>query len=279
MLSCMRLSFSTGTFYHRSIAYALNLARDAGFDGVELVAGPEYVWGGLARIARAVSNSAVPVLSVHPPLLRLPGWPYSSVERMQRLSDLTQSVGAEAVVVHVPSIAAATSPRSARFTRAIEHAQQLLGPAACITLETTQYFQHPSRHLLDDVQRLVEYASARGCGITLDTCHAGANGEDVLECYRIVRPLLRNVHLSDVTVEDQFPHTHRMPGEGMLPLADLLATMAADRYAGLVTLEVRPGQVGLVSRSHQLLRLRQALAFMRSAIAKGAELPSNIGSD
>ena len=275
----MQLSFSTGTFYHRSLSYALNLARDAGFDGVELVAGPEYLWGGLARITRVVSNSAIPILSVHPPLLRLPGWPYSLAERMQRLSELTKAARADTVVVHVPSLVSATSPRSARFTHAIEQAQHLLGPEACITLETTQYFRHQTRHLLDDVQRLVEYADARGCGITLDTCHAGANGEDVLECYRIVRPLLRNVHLSDVIVEDHLPHTHRMPGEGMLPLADLLATMSGDGYAGLITLEVRPSQVGLVSRSHQLVRLRQALAFMRSAITAGAELPSNVSSD
>jgi len=197
----MQLSFSTGTVYHRGISYALNLAHDAGFDGVELVAGPEYLWGGLARIVHGMSDSAVPVLSVHPPLLRLPGWPYSSIERMQRLAILAKAVHATTIVVHVPSLISPTSARSIRFTQALDQARTLLGPDAGITLETTQYFRHPTRHLLDDLHQLVDYASARECGITLDTCHAGANGEDVLECYQIVRPVLRNVHLSDVTLE------------------------------------------------------------------------------
>ena len=30
----MRLSFSTGTFYLRSLDYSLRLARDLGYDGV-----------------------------------------------------------------------------------------------------------------------------------------------------------------------------------------------------------------------------------------------------
>ena len=42
MLLDMRISFSTATFYARSLAYSLRLARDAGFDGVELALGVGY---------------------------------------------------------------------------------------------------------------------------------------------------------------------------------------------------------------------------------------------
>jgi sugar phosphate isomerase/epimerase len=38
----MRISFSTGTFYHRPLAYSLRLARALGYDGVEYVVGPDY---------------------------------------------------------------------------------------------------------------------------------------------------------------------------------------------------------------------------------------------
>jgi sugar phosphate isomerase/epimerase len=59
--------------------------------------------------------------------------------------------------------------------------------------------------------------------------------------------------------------THVMPGEGELPLRELLATMAQDRYDGIVTLELHPREVGVVGRIQQARRMRQALDFVRAA--------------
>ncbi|HEU5349179.1 MAG TPA: sugar phosphate isomerase/epimerase, partial [Ktedonobacterales bacterium] len=137
-----------------------------------------------------------------------------------------------------------------------------------ITLETTQYAGR-SPHLLDDVAALTEYARAHNCGVTLDTCHVGANGEDLMAIYEVVRPLLRNVHLSDARGTGQYAQTHVMPGEGDLPLKELLATMARDGYDGLITMELHPREVGLVGREHQARRLRQSLDFVRAAIGTG----------
>jgi sugar phosphate isomerase/epimerase len=66
-----------------------------------------------------------------------------------------------------------------------------------------------------------------------------------------------------------------MPGEGDLPLRQLLAKMAADGYDGLITMELHPREVGLIGRRRQVRRLRQALEFVREAI--GAEAAESAG--
>src|SRR5579864_8737182 len=96
----MRLSFSTGTFYHRSLDYCLRLARDLGFDGVELAIGPHALYGGTAPLLRAIERVGTPVLSVHPPLMRLPGWPRIPTHRLARTVTLARELGAELAVTH-----------------------------------------------------------------------------------------------------------------------------------------------------------------------------------
>lgn len=266
----MRISFSTGTFYHRELAYSLDLAREAGFDGVELVVGARYVLKSIATYQRAVAASGVPVLSVHPPFYLLPGWPRRFTQAIPQLAGITQALGGEFCVVHTPFLANAETPRAQRYTDGLRQGLAAGGQRIQIALESSQYNLRTHRYLLDDLRALVDFAQERGCAVTFDTCHAGANGEDLLECYEIVRPALRNVHLSDVFWRGGKPITHRLPGEGSLPLAAFLGLLARDGYDGLITLEIHPREAGFWSRSRSAHRLKKALAFVRGAIAQPA---------
>jgi sugar phosphate isomerase/epimerase len=269
----MRISFSTATFYSHSLAYSLRLARDASFDGVELALGVGYQLRGPRPYLRAIRAIGVPALSVHPPFLRLRvfGWPLAVTRRMISLTNAAHLVDATLCVSHVPSLRSKDSRRATIFERAIVLGYDAVPDNVTITLESTQYAGSSPR-LLDDIATLVEYAGEHQCGVTLDTCHVGANGEDLLAVYEVVRPLLRNVHLSDARCTGQHPRTHVMPGEGDLPLKELLAKMARDGYDGLITLELHPREVGFVGRRRNLERLRQAREFVQSAI--GAEAAS-----
>lgn len=264
----MRISFSTGTFYHRGLAYNLDLARDAGFDGVELVVGPEYLLRNVATMRRAVADRTVPVLSVHPPFYPLPGWPRGATRAVPQLASIGRALGAELCVVHTPFLRRTTSPRARRYTETLRRGTEAGGGEVLVTLESSQYNKRRNRYLLDDLKALVEFAQERGCGVTFDTCHAGANHEDILACYEIVRPALRNVHLSDVRWQGDQAHTHILPGEGELPLQAFLAALARDGYDGLMTMEIHPRQAHFLSYSRSLQRLKSALAFVRSSAAQ-----------
>ncbi|WIG61450.1 MAG: hypothetical protein OJF49_004198 [Ktedonobacterales bacterium] len=266
----MRISFSTGTFYHRNLGYILALARDAGYDGVELSPGHDYMFGGAKRVARIVRDAGVPVLSVHPPFVRFPGWPRSVVKKWLYIAELARAVDAGVIVAHTPHLLDERWRRARRYTLGIQRALEIgAGGAFCIGLETSQYNKRPERYLLDDVATLVRFATERGCGVTFDTCHSGANGEDILATYELLRPALVNIHLSDARWEpDGLVRTHVPPGEGSLPLRELLGRLTHDGYDGLITLEIHPKYLPLLSRKQQLARLRSSLAFVREALAQ-----------
>jgi sugar phosphate isomerase/epimerase len=270
----MRISFSTGTFYHRPLAFSLRLARTLGYDGVEYVVGPDYFLSGVEPLLRAIADSATPALSVHPPFhalttLPITNWPRQGGWAWPRTTALGRELGAELAVTHTVFLAGPHVPRMARYQAALRMGREAGGGLA-LTIESNQYNRRGKRFLFDDLQRLVDFAREQECGVTFDTCHAGANGEDLLACYEIVRPALRNVHLSDVIWRGGRPRTHIMPGEGALPLRQFLARLAADGYDGLVTLEIHPLQVGMLSAARAKRRMGQALQFVRSAIASEA---------
>jgi sugar phosphate isomerase/epimerase len=263
----MRISFSTGTYYYRPLSFSLQLARELGYDGVEWVVTPGYLLLGLAPVRRVFAAAGVRALSVHPPFYSFPGWSRKVARRTTRLGALARHLGAELFVVHTPNIWSPYSIRAQEYDAALDLGQMAAGAAVGLSVETGQYVRRNGTRrapfLLDDLRAVVELCKRHHCGITFDTCHAGANREDLLAAYAIVRPLLRNIHLSDVVWRQGRPLTHRMPGEGELPLAQLLQTLATDGYDGLVTVEMHPAQAGAFSVAQAERRMGQALAFVR----------------
>ena len=261
----MRVSFSTATYYHLPLGYTLRLARDLGYDGVEWVVNPGYLLNGLQPIQAAFREAGVRPLSVHPPLYPFPGWPRRAARVVARLGALSRHLGAELFVVHTPLLTSLQSLRARQYAEALDLGKLAGGRRARIGVENGQYTKrrHRRRYLLDDLATLASFCQERGCGITFDTCHAGADGEDLLASYAIVKPLLRNIHLSDVVWRGGRPRTHRLPGEGDLPLDAFLAALARDGYDGLVTVETHPLLSGPFDRAQAERRLGRALDFVR----------------
>jgi sugar phosphate isomerase/epimerase len=271
----MRISFSTGIYYHLPLSYSLGLAHDLGFDGVEWVIHPGYLLGGLEPVREALQALDVPALSIHPPFYPFPGWPRRSSRITARLGALARQVGAEIFVVHAPLVPHLQSQRAQGYAAAMDLGGLAGGSRVTPTIESGQYHGRRQTYF-DDLRHLADFCEAHGCGITFDTCHAGANGQDLLACYEAIKPLLRNIHLSDVRWAGARPHTHALPGEGTLPLAAFLRALARDGYPGLVTLESHPLRTGMQSRRAAVRRLGKALAFIRGSMEP---VPAQIGGD
>ena len=264
----MQISFSTGTFYQRGLGYSLALAGEAGYDGVELALGPELSFRGVRGLQRAAHAYPVPILSVHPPFVPMPGWPRQLSRSVPYLAQITQVLGVQTCVVHVAGFTSPYGLRAERFIAALRQSLASSGNRLRIGLENSQYYKRTQRFYLDDLRALASFAQEHGCGVTFDTCHAAASGEDILQCYEIVRPVLLNVHLNDVIFVSGVPHTHIPPGKGQLPLDRFLSLLARDGYDGLVTLEIYPSRVGLLGRGRHLRALQEAASFVRAAIAE-----------
>ncbi len=142
------------------------------------------------------------MLSVHPPfalLSKVPfvPWPRKIVRSFPRVTSLAAALGAELVVSHTVFLYSVDSQRGQRFLEALRLGRAA-GNGIAIAIESNQYSKRTRRYLLDDLPTLARFTAEHGYGLTFDTCHAGANGDDLLEDYEIVRPMLANVHLSDV---------------------------------------------------------------------------------
>ena len=260
----MRFSFSTGTLYPLPLDTSLRLARELGYDGVELAIGPEALYLGEAPLRRAIERVGVPALSVHPPFASLPGWPRWPSRRLPRVVRLARVLGAELAITHTLNFYNPNSPRNAHFSQAIRLGHIAGEGQVALTIENSQYTHRLARGriaYLDHTHRLINYARTRGCELTYDTCHAGASREDVLSMGELMRPLLRNVHLNDMVWRDGHPHTHMAPGDGELPLRELLQGLAASGYDGLVTVELHPREIGWwgIGSRRRAERLRGAI--------------------
>lgn len=271
----MRISFSTGTFYHRGVGHSLRLARELGYDGVELALGWDFMLGGVPAIERALRRQGSAVLSIHPPFAPLPGWPHEIPARLERMLTASRELGAGILVLHTPFLWGEDSPRATSYTRLLAWATAKAGDEVRICLENGEHRNRPKRYLLEDLPTLVRFATERGCGITLDTCHIGANGEDLLSAYEIARPALANVHLSDLIVNEEGIQTHVTPGRGTLPIREFLGVLARNGYDGLITLEIHPREVGLFGRGRQRGVLAEALAFVRESLESGMPLAAS----
>jgi sugar phosphate isomerase/epimerase len=203
--------------------------------------------------------------------MSLPGWPQRSAREAEQLGVLARRLGAELFVMHVPLLRSLDAPRAQCYADALARGRQAGGSRVSLAVENLQHNKRHRRFPADDLATLVGFCQAQGCGITFDTCHAGANGEDLLASYTIVRPALRNVHLSDVAWRRGRAQTHLLPGEGELPLGELLATLTRDGYDGLVTVEIRPERAGPLGLAHAERRLGKALEFVRRHTAPGME--------
>lgn len=267
----MRISFSTGTFYHRGLDYNLRVASESGFDGVEYVIGPDYFLRGERALERVAQSAKLPVLSVHPPFtlftkLPIVRWPRKIVRAFPRVTALATTLGAELVVSHTVFLYSGASPKAERFLEALRRGRAA-GNGIAIAVESNQFNRRKRRYLLDDLATLTRFVAANGYGLTFDTCHAGANGEDLLTDLELVRPVLTNVHLSDVVWRGDRAYTHVPPGVGELPLRGFLHALAASGYDGLLTLEINPWYVHQFDTDRAIRQLRQSVDFVREALA------------
>ena len=73
----------------------------------------------------------------------------------------------------------------------------------------------------------------QGFGLIWDICHTNATyGADWRRFYEPLAPFIRHVHLKDIK-----NGLHVLPGEGELPICEVIRTMRADGYEGYFSLE------------------------------------------
>jgi len=274
----LRFSLSTGTLYAYPLRQVFRWARQAGFDGVELVINPEAIMRGGRAVRRLAQAEGVELLSAHPTIVPLPGW----LERdggLARTIGLAREAGIGLVVMHIPRSATLDEGEGLIFRQRIERwRHQLVGSDLRLAIENKAIrTEAHRRYALTPLDRLRTFADRHDLGLVLDAAHAGTAGEDLVQARRLFGDRLVNVHLSDLggpvplaklPLVHRFFGEHRFPGVGDLALSELLCDLGSSDYANLVTLEVNPWSVRAwwpPAVRHYLARASRWMVQMASA--------------
>lgn len=225
--------FSSAAFFARPLADTFALVATTGYEGVEVMVTKDPASQDPRRMRELADEHGLTIGAIHAPCLLLTRrvWGTDPVGKIYRTVEVAEEAGVPLVVVHPPF-------RWQRgFRRWLDERLPGLSGRTGVTVAVENMF--PVRmagrsvplHANADLDELEGLPN-----LVLDTSHAAVAGHDLIETRRRFGERLRHVHLSDNAGRGW--DSHLPPGEGILPLDDLLADLAGDGYMGSVTLEV-----------------------------------------
>ncbi|MCF6523729.1 sugar phosphate isomerase/epimerase [Streptomyces sp. JJ36] len=229
----MRLAFSTLGVPGLPVPDVVRLAAGSGFHGVELRAHPEEpVHPGLppaarAEVAGACAAAGIDVLAVAGyARVAEPGADEPVLTEVRALLELARDLGAGYVRVFPGGGDADPAEADATAVRRLS----ALAPAAAglgvrLLLET-----HDSHGTGAAAARVLTRVNHTATGALWDVMHTWRGGEDPEESHRLLAPYLGYVQVKDIgSAEDTTP---LVPGEGVLPLAEVVEVLSRANWDG-----------------------------------------------
>ncbi len=273
----MRISLSTASLYVYPLRHVFALAKDAGFEGLELALSSEARARGTDYVHRLSLEHGLPIHTLHPPMIPTP----KRREHHQVLPELTalaRDLECQFIIIHAPKALTLTEGKGPEYVAAVQACtDDLRGSSTTLCVENQAVFR-PSdrRYALCRPGDLHRFAEEYDLAVTLDTAHAASFPYDLIEAYEVLASRLVNVHLSDFrsglsippwfNLHSYFKH-HQLPGDADLPLLPFLERLRADTYQGLITIEVSP----FALEAWRPLRVREnlirSLEFVQNALA------------
>ncbi|WP_305571596.1 sugar phosphate isomerase/epimerase [Humidesulfovibrio sp.] len=257
---------STGSLFHLPLPTIARIAQAAGFAGLDLVMGsPKIAPGPAVDEAHALC----PVRVVHAPFRNWSAWG-GHMDAWRAAVHLASGLRCDAngqavhVTLHPPAGTLRDAIQTRWFARAVDLPRLLGAPAGIsLSLENLPWAGSAGAFFgRDNLTSLLEQCREKDLGLTLDVCHLGVSGRDVLEDLERIpagpgAELIRHVHFSDASGFTE----HLPPGAGELPLGPFLARLGARGYAGTVSLELDPAHLPEeeAGQVRSLAALRQAM--------------------
>lgn len=275
------LALSTGSLYTYGLDRVFDLAKEAGFDGIEVLVDGRWDTRQAGYLKRLMDRHGLPVVSLHSPfhLIRVPGWEQDPLWRLKKTVELAEDLEARVVVAHPPlgwlrlylHVTGASNKR--RFWVGLPLSWLVGRPYARWLRDELEDFQRgtgvtiavenmPSRRvgpLRFDLYQMTRLESLeRFQHLTLDTTHLATRGLDIIQAYERLADQVAHVHLSNYNGRE-----HRLLQDGHLPLADFLRRLSQGNYKGIVTLELQPDALGDGDEGRVSANLRAAVDFCR----------------
>lgn len=257
----MKILFSTGCLYYLPTRDIFLLAREAGFDGCELVIDKRF--NDSRSIDTAIEcGKIIPIHSIHAPFMKMNAWG-NQVYSLQRSIEIAKTLGAEIVNFHPPSWFSMELAFFRWFRKVRDFQQKLGDERVIVTIENMPRIGKRlmlAPYILNDFEDLIEFGVSRNLCFTFDTTHMATFGNDIISAFLAFfkTKRLKNIHISDFGDHE----SHLFIGCGELPIVKLLNTMGRLGYDGMATLEISPHELPR-TREWLVKMLQYQVAFMK----------------
>ncbi|OPY70921.1 MAG: endonuclease IV [Syntrophorhabdaceae bacterium PtaU1.Bin034] len=238
----MKILFSTGSLFYLPLKEIFLIARDAGFDGCDLVV-QSHLDDPYYKETLHECIQILPVFAMHTPFLRLTSWG-NQIEALIKCIEVAKEFGIGVVNFHPPSWFSMEIGFLKWFRGIKDFQRELRCEPVFLALENMPLLAKSTKintYVLNTIDEIIRFGSQRNLYFTLDTTHAATTGHDIiptfLNLYKTGR--LMHVHLSDYSRIG----SHLFPGSGSLPIVKLLNTMRKMGYNQAISLEVSPMQL------------------------------------
>jgi len=278
------IALSTGSLYCYGLSRVFELAKETGFDGVEVLIDQRPDTFQARYLRRLQREYALPILALHNPFFPAASWGQGNLACVRRSVALAQELGVRVVIAHLPRRA---SHILVQFLWRKGH-RVVLPVSWGGDREWLAFIQEGLTSLEEDTGVIiaVENMPARRLGplqlngywlntpremeslphITLDTTHLSTWGYAPLAFYERLRGRIAHVHLSNFNGKE-----HCLPEDGCLPLDRFLERMAAGGYEGLITVETNPLSLNAEDEDQARANLCCSLDFCRQHLSPDGE--------
>lgn len=237
-----RLALHTWTLDTTPLADVLRIARETGWDAVELRRVDFDRAADAGRSADEViaqvraSGLAVACVGVEA------GWMFAEGAERARLLAVFAEQCARAAALACRTVMSPVDRGRGDEKRAVASVREAAGIAAAHGVRLALEFNSQAEQIdrLSRVREIVAAAGHPGCGLLLDTYHLGRSGWEARGLEDLAPDEIAYVQYSDVprtglvsgVVTDRLP-----PGRGTVPFAEFLALIARKGYAGYLSYE------------------------------------------
>ncbi|MDI2097354.1 sugar phosphate isomerase/epimerase family protein [Ruicaihuangia caeni] len=247
------LGMSTSCVYPRGPEHAFQLARQAGYDGLEVMVTNDPVTQDADALNALAERFGMPILSIHAPVLLLTTfvWGRDPQVKLEKSAELAAKVGADTVVVHPPF------RWQAGYARNFERIVRETAAASGVEIAVENMFPWKVRGSSVKAYAPSPDPTDMDCdAMTLDFSHAALSGAGSLELARRMGDRLRHIHLCDGSGsmdEGRVFDEHLVPGAGHEPVAEVLKMLIDSGWNGSIVAEVNTRKARTESEQLDLL--------------------------
>lgn len=258
----MKLNLSAGSLYTLPLVKAFEIARDVGFDGVEVIINHDFEYNAGQQLL-ADASQILPIASLHAPFFDINGWG-NKAQQLEKTINLASDFNIPLVNFHPPTWLTLERKFWRWLNRIVDFQQQVGRDQVLVTIENMPangpWGCNP--HFLSSTPALIDFMQKRNLFLTFDTAHMGTGKTNFLTDFHYLYDSgkICNVHFSDYANGRE----HLLPGHGKLPLTRFLNHLYETGYNGAVTLELTPHEL---PKEEQLIKesLSDILSYLREA--------------